>query len=359
MTGPTQATDGPKYADAVLEGGGVRGIGHVGAVSVAEKLGYQWVNIAGTSAGAIVTSMMAAGYNAAEMYEIMKDLDYSRFADYEGFDWFVLDQVVNMIRRGGIHPGKYLEDFMRSQLAQKGKHTFGDLIVKGQENDPRFRYRLTVIASDISTGRMVRLPHDAREFYGLDPDDFDIARAVRMSASYPFFFIPVEQQNTQGNICRIIDGGMLSNFPVEIFDVSTEPAHPTFGFRFVDALPPGADTQPDLYTPTNDAFQILQAMLSTVLSAHDRLYLEDHNYVRTTSIPVNGISALQFDLSKEQAETLYQNGQKAAEEFFATWDFDAYKATYRSDTPPPTRLERLHTDMQVVLRNSQQLTAAN
>lgn len=359
MTEPTQAASSPKYADAVLEGGGVRGIGHVGAISVAEKLGYQWVNIAGTSAGAIVASMMAADYSAAEMYEIMKDLNYSRFADYEGFDWLILDQVINMIRRGGIHPGKFLEDFMRSQLAQKGKHTFGDLIVKGQEDDPRFRYRLTVIASDISTGRMVRLPQDARKLYGLDPDEIDIARAVRMSASYPFFFIPVEQQNTVGNICRIIDGGMLSNFPVEIFDVSSEPAHPTFGFRFVASLPPGADTHPDLFAPTNDAFQILQAMLSTVLSAHDRLYLDDHNYVRTIPIPVNGISALQFDLSKEQAETLYQNGQKAAGDFFATWDFDAYKATYRSDTSPPTRLERLHSDMQVVLRNSQQLTAAS
>src|SRR5215469_2316304 len=109
MTEPTQATDSPKNADAVLEGGGVRGIGHVGAVSVAEKLGYQWVNIAGTSAGAIVASMMAAGYNAAEMYEIMNGLDYSRFADYEGFDWFVLYQVVNMIKRGGIHSGRFLE----------------------------------------------------------------------------------------------------------------------------------------------------------------------------------------------------------------------------------------------------------
>src|SRR5262249_49357429 len=162
-------------------------------------------NIAGTSAGAIVAAMMAADYNATEMYEVMKDLDYRRFADSEGFDWFVLDQVVNMITRGGIHPGKYLEDFISSQLAQKGKHTFGDLIAKGQENAPLFRYRLTVIASDISSGRMVRLPQDARKLYGLDPDDFDIARAVRMSASYPFFFIPVEQQNTQGNICRIID----------------------------------------------------------------------------------------------------------------------------------------------------------
>ena len=39
-------------ADVVLEGGGVRGIGHVGALSIMEEMGYSWVNIAGTSAGA-------------------------------------------------------------------------------------------------------------------------------------------------------------------------------------------------------------------------------------------------------------------------------------------------------------------
>jgi NTE family protein len=47
-------------ADIVLEGGGVRGIGHVGALSVLEEKGYHWVNIAGTSAGACVAAMVAA-----------------------------------------------------------------------------------------------------------------------------------------------------------------------------------------------------------------------------------------------------------------------------------------------------------
>ena len=54
-------------ADAVFEGGGVKGIGLVGAVAVAEERGYQWVNVAGTSAGAIVAALLAAGYSAAEI----------------------------------------------------------------------------------------------------------------------------------------------------------------------------------------------------------------------------------------------------------------------------------------------------
>ena len=66
-------------ADAVFEGGGVKGIGLVGAVAVAEERGYQWVNIAGTSAGAIVAALLAAGYSATEMKQIMEELDYNSF----------------------------------------------------------------------------------------------------------------------------------------------------------------------------------------------------------------------------------------------------------------------------------------
>lgn len=47
-------------ADAVFEGGGVKGIGLVGAIAVAEEKGYRWVNVAGTSAGAIVAALLAA-----------------------------------------------------------------------------------------------------------------------------------------------------------------------------------------------------------------------------------------------------------------------------------------------------------
>jgi len=47
--------------DAVFEGGGVKGIGLVGAVNEIEKAGYEFENLAGASAGAIVASLLAAG----------------------------------------------------------------------------------------------------------------------------------------------------------------------------------------------------------------------------------------------------------------------------------------------------------
>jgi len=112
-------------ADAVFEGGGVKGIGLAGAVAVAEERGYQWVNVAGTSAGAIVAALLAAGYSAAEMKEIMEELDYSRFKDASLLDRVPLvGPVASLIFEKGIYEGKWFEHWMRELLRKKKVETF-------------------------------------------------------------------------------------------------------------------------------------------------------------------------------------------------------------------------------------------
>src|SRR5262249_57234663 len=71
----------PKRFDGVFEGGGVKGIGLVGALAAIEKAGYEAVNVAGTSAGAIVASLYAAGYTAAELKPIIMGLDFNQLTD--------------------------------------------------------------------------------------------------------------------------------------------------------------------------------------------------------------------------------------------------------------------------------------
>jgi predicted acylesterase/phospholipase RssA len=55
------------FADLVLEGGGVNGIALVRVISVLEQRGYRFRRVAGTSAGAIVGSLVAANARAAEL----------------------------------------------------------------------------------------------------------------------------------------------------------------------------------------------------------------------------------------------------------------------------------------------------
>src|SRR5579859_1079898 len=333
-----------KQADLVLEGGGVRGIGHVGALSVIEEQGYRPAHIAGTSAGAFVAALLAAGYSASELYHIMKtEVQFSRFARDPGLDGLIIVEALHMLQRAGMHTGNFIETFIRQKLRARGIASFGDLVLNPREpKHSNFRYRLTVIASDISTGTMLRLPQDMLRF-GLDPDALDIAQSVRMSASIPFFFMPVRNKHADGSASLIVDGGLLSNFPLYLFDVPGAPRHPTFGLRLVD-VPPTTE-QPWPPNPTGNALQIGRALLNTLLHAHDRLYMDDATYVRTITISVSGINSTKFDLSPQEAETLYQNGRKAAAQFFSTWDFEAYKATYRVGQCLKSRRERLHEQM--------------
>ena len=76
---------------------------------------------------------------------------------------------------------------------------------------------------------MLVLPGDAAQL-GIDPDELEIATAVRMSMSIPVFFKPVTMDGHE-----IVDGGLLSNFPIWLFDTDTgiTPSFPTFGLLLV------------------------------------------------------------------------------------------------------------------------------
>jgi len=117
-------------ADAVFEGGGVKGIGLVGAVAVAEERGYQWVNIAGTSAGAIVAALLTAGYSASEMKQIMEELDYNSFKDTSPLDRVpIAGPLASLIFEKGIYEGKFFETWIKGLLCKKNVETFNDLVL--------------------------------------------------------------------------------------------------------------------------------------------------------------------------------------------------------------------------------------
>lgn len=319
-------------ADAVFEGGGVKGIGLVGAVAVAEERGYQWVNVAGTSAGAIVAALVAAGYTGAEMKEILNELDYNRFKDTSLLDRIpFIGPVTSVIFEKGIYEGKFFENWMRGLLRKKNIHTFNDLVLEEYKDDERYRFKLRVIASDISRGRLLILPQDIADF-GIRPKDLNVAAAIRMSMSIPFFFEPVTLRNMKTNqVSYIVDGGLLSNFPVWLFDAEGGiPDWSTFGFKLVE---------PEEGTPhrVRGPVSLLAALFSTMMEAHDARYIEDAQFVRTIPIPTLGVGTTEFDISREKSEALYQSGREAAEKFFATWNFADYVDKYRRGK---SRLER-------------------
>ena len=316
------------YADVVFEGGGVKGIGLVGAVAVAEEQGYKWMNLAGTSAGAIVATLIAAGYTAEEMKEILNKLDYNNFKDRSNLDKLPLvGSMASLIFEKGIYEGRFFQTWMGDLLKAKNITTFGDLLVPG-EQDNKYRFKLRVIASDITEGKMLVLPQDIVD-YGIRPEDLNVAFAIRMSMSIPFFYEPVKLQNMKtGQTSYIVDGGVLSNFPVWLFDrAGGLPEWPTFGFKLVE---PDEGAQHHIGGPIS----LLVALFSTMMEAHDARYIKDQDFVRTVPIPTLGVKTTEFDISHERCEALYQSGRKAAEKFFSTWSFQQYTNKYRKGKVP-------------------------
>ncbi|MBX6312433.1 MAG: patatin-like phospholipase family protein [Isosphaeraceae bacterium] len=324
-----------KRLDGVFEGGGVKGIALIGAAEAVQAAGYEFVNLAGTSAGAIVAALLAAGYTAAELKPILMDLDFSKFEDTTLLGHLpIIGQYYEILTRKGIYKGDFFLNFLREKLTAKlGKDrvTFRDLVIPGETED-RYRFKAHVVASDISRGRMLVLPEDIQA-YGIEPGDLEVALAVRMSMSIPYFFQPV-RLTYQGQTCYIVDGGLLSNFPIELFDAPGVPAWPTFGFALV---PPHSDSvfgsgvQYKIIGPLTE----LWAMFNTTMEARDAYYASQPDVAaRTIKIDALGISATNFHLTNAQKQALYQSGQDCARAFLATWNFDDYIARFRGGNRP-------------------------
>lgn len=315
--------------DLVFEGGGVKGIGLAGALCVLEERGFRPQNLAGTSAGAIAAVLHAAGYGARELSDEIFSLDYRAFQDRAWEDEVPLvGAPLSILKDRGLYEGRALEAWMRERLAARGVRTFGDLVHPLYADDERFRWRAQVVASDLTARRLLVLPRDARTF-GVEPDDLDVALAVRMSAAVPFYFEPVRLTDREtGREHLVVDGGMLSSFPVWIFDVDGEPDWPTFGLKLVEPeprAPLGEHGGPE----GGGVVGFVKALVGTMLEAHDRLYLEQADFARTIPIPTLGVRTTEFDLAPERAAALHEAGRRAAEEFLAGWDFGLYVEAFR------------------------------
>lgn len=312
----------PLQADAVLSGGGIKVIGLAGALAAAESFGYRWVSLGGTSGGAIIAALSAAGYSGQDLARILLEFDFSLLADrYPLSRLPLLGMALSLIWKRGLCRGDALEEWLGQLLAAKGVRTFGDLRVPG-ETDPRFSHRLQIVTTDLTRRRLAVLPADLPR-YGLDPDRFPVARAVRMSAALPLFYVPVALTGPLAPPTApslMVDGGVIANFPVWLFDVAGHPPWPTFGFRLSDP--------PDEVRPRRGLIPFFTELITTALNAREEL-ANAHSRARTIPVPTLGVETTEFHLSRERRQELFDAGWQAATEFFTKWNFTSYCRQFR------------------------------
>lgn len=289
--------------DGVFSGGGLKGFALVGAYEVLEERGYEFKRVAGTSAGAILASFIAAGYTAKEIEELLDELDVTLFLDARKVIFpLPFMKWIRLYWRMGMYKGKALEQWIFEKLGNKGVYSFADL-----PSDA-----LKLIASDLTNGKMLVLPDDL-EHYGIAPKSFPVARAVRMSCNIPFFFEPVKLRTGNGESI-IVDGGVLSNFPMWLFqDEKGKRERPLIGLKLSSS-----QEESDGYQ-INNALQLFEALFSTMKNAHDDRYISREHEKDVVFIPVDSIRATQFHLEDEQKKEMMTTGRRRTEQFLRFW----------------------------------------
>lgn len=313
-------------ADLVCEGGGVRGIGLVGAVGALDQAGYRFPRVAGSSAGAIVASLVAAlqvaGEPISRLADIMRAIDYRKFLDRNLIGRVpLIGGALSLLTSDGVYRGAYLEELLAGLLGDLGVRTFGDL--RTGEQPEQFAWSLVVTASDLSRRRLVRIPWDLST-YGIDPDEFSVARAVHASSAIPYVFEPVRVAGATW-----VDGGLLSDFPVQLFDrPDAQPRWPTFGIRL--SARPGIPPTHPVHGPVSLGL----AAIETLVSNQDNAYIDDPCTVRRTIfVDADEVSPIDFDITAQQREALYQRGLQAGQQFLRTWNYADYLAACAGPVP--------------------------
>lgn len=301
--------------DVVFQGGGVKGIAFVGAIEALEENGYTFNKLAGTSAGAITAALLSAGYTGKELKEIMLNMDYTRIVSTGAYGGIpLMGNAIELITKKGFYDGRPIEQWIHKLLKKKGIVKFKDLETYGGRT-------LKIIAADVTRRNILIIPDDLKN-YGIEPSEFEIAKAVRMSTSIPFFFKPVKLKYNN-NVSYIVDGGIISNFPIWLFDVRDTPRWPTFGFKLKN------NTKKHVTPARKDLFSYFIDVVETSLDRNEEEYLPDRNAVRTIEISTEGVRTTEFNISRKKCDKLYKSGFDITNEFLNSWSFYNYIAKYR------------------------------
>ena len=199
-----------------MEGGGIRGFAYVGAFEILDSLGIlkNIERVGGTSAGAIQAILLAIGYSPKEMTGVADQVPLKKFND-----GFILGGLRRIKRKFAFFKGDYIMSWIEELIADKT----GNADITFQElHDQRIQkgYKDLYITGTDVTYQCLRI------FSYESFPEMRIKDAVKISLSIPLYYQPVCIDDS-GKVCKegftgnshlMIDGGMLSNYPIQIFD---------------------------------------------------------------------------------------------------------------------------------------------
>lgn len=291
--------------DGVFSGGGIKAYAFVGSLKSIHAHNLSFQRVAGTSAGSIIAGLIASDYKITEIEKLLNEIHLKAFLDppkltriIPGAKW------IYFYFEMGLYRGRKFERWLYDKLALKNVYTFGDL-PKG---------RLKVVVSDLSLGKLITIPDDLKRVYGLQPTQFSVARAIRMSIGFPYFFTPKKIMGKNQSKSLIVDGGLLSNFPMWVFeDKSSQQTRPLLGIKLGESTD---NTQP---RKIRNAVEMLESLFLTMKQAHDTRYISKTEKNNIIFIPTKEFSALDFKINDNEINELIKLGETHTNQFLKYW----------------------------------------
>ncbi len=367
---------GNQYVDLVQEGGAVLGIALLGYTYILEHAGIRFFSLAGTSAGAINTMLMAgmAPIGEAVSEKIIYAITKTSLFDFVdgpppvrrlikniienkgNTTWEIIFKAFRIFRllknKLGLNPGDAFENWITGILDNEGVSTLRELEVLRTKlpsglkftgaNDDKFTAEVVVISSEITTHTKVEFPAMAA-LYWKNPALVHPGRFVRASMSIPYFFEPMKVTGlpNAGKIMdqewdrfakysgkvpdsvRFVDGGLLSNFPINVFHRPSNkaPRKPTFGVRL--------STYRHSYSKTDKLFGFSGAIVSTMRQIYDYDFLlknPDFSRLICRIDADKKFNWLDFNIPKEDQVQLFRLGAMKALDFIEKFNWEEYKA---------------------------------
>lgn len=205
------AADPPCRLGLALSGGGARGVAHIGALRAFEEAGIRVDCIAGTSIGALMGALWAAGHDSAEIEQIVRNAHWAGLSRLAASRRQVERSLVPLaFREDRAEPLLHLDvglhgvslhssafgDYRINRLLFE---QLADASVRAGRDFSRLPVPFRAVATDLRTGERVVLRSG------------DLGRAVRGSLSVPLALPPVE---IEGRL--LVDGGFVDNLPVDV-----------------------------------------------------------------------------------------------------------------------------------------------
>lgn len=262
----------------VLCSGGIKGIAHIGVLYGLYKLGRldQFDNFVGSSVGSLIVSLHILGYNPMELYDFIKCVDLNKL------------KVISILNIPfyGLDNGSNFNFVVQKLIKSKGfdeNITLSELFNKTQKN-------LFLVAVCLNTMEVCYISH-------LTFPDIPLYMAIRMSASIPFIYCPVEYDGK-----LYIDGGCLDPYPISYFSNDKER---TLGILFSETT----DTIEKIDNMETYIMRVLQCLLISKEQSATPLYSKYKNC--TIKINIDSINLIDFSLDDLNKDELFIKGYQA------------------------------------------------